>query len=71
MDISRYHELLDLFCEQLAKENPDILDLACGPGNISQYLLQKSKVAAALHGLIEKLFHVALCGRHSVSSKIS
>jgi len=41
MDTQLYHESFDLFCEHIAKENADILELACGPGNITKYLLKK------------------------------
>jgi ubiquinone/menaquinone biosynthesis C-methylase UbiE len=41
MDISRYHDTLDHFCELIVKPDAHILDIACGPGNITKYLLQK------------------------------
>lgn len=41
MDTELYHESFNLFCGQIAKENADILELACGPGNITRYLLEK------------------------------
>jgi len=40
MDVSLYHESLDVFCG-LLKDNATILELACGPGNITKYLLDK------------------------------
>lgn len=41
MDVSMYHDSLDVFCNSIKKEKPEILELACGPGNITKYLLQK------------------------------
>ena len=41
MDLSRYHDTFDLFCENVKKKNAAILDIACGPGNITSYLLKK------------------------------
>lgn len=41
MNVDLYREGLDLFCGQIPKKNPEILELACGPGNITKYLLQK------------------------------
>ncbi|MBL0340084.1 MAG: class I SAM-dependent methyltransferase [Bacteroidetes bacterium] len=41
MDVSLYHETLDTFCNQLHSPNAAILELACGPGNITKYLLDK------------------------------
>lgn len=41
MDISMYHEALNIFCDALPTENSKILEVACGPGNITTYLLKK------------------------------
>lgn len=39
MDVSLYHDTFDIFCNHITKENTDILEIACGPGNITKYLL--------------------------------
>jgi ubiquinone/menaquinone biosynthesis C-methylase UbiE len=41
MDVSLYNDTFDLFCDKITKENASILELACGPGNITKYLLNK------------------------------
>jgi len=41
MDVSLYGDTFDFFCSHITKQGADILELACGPGNISQYLLKK------------------------------
>ena len=41
MDVSLYADTLDLFCDSLAKEDASVLELACGPGNITRYLINK------------------------------
>jgi SAM-dependent methyltransferase len=41
MDVSLYGDTFDLFCEHIKIKNPSILELACGPGNITRYLLKK------------------------------
>ncbi|MBC7774229.1 MAG: class I SAM-dependent methyltransferase [Phycisphaerae bacterium] len=41
MDVSLYHDSFDLFCNNITKEKADILEIACGPGNITRYLLNK------------------------------
>lgn len=41
MDVSRYHASLDLFCERVSPSGAEVLELACGPGNNTRYLLQK------------------------------
>jgi ubiquinone/menaquinone biosynthesis C-methylase UbiE len=41
MDIEPYRNALDFFCNCLQHGKKSILDLACGPGNLSRYLLHK------------------------------
>ena len=41
MDVNLYGETFDLFCQAIKKEHADILELACGPGNITKYLLER------------------------------
>jgi 2-polyprenyl-3-methyl-5-hydroxy-6-metoxy-1,4-benzoquinol methylase len=41
MDVSLYHNSLNVFCAALKNENASILELACGPGNITKYLLNQ------------------------------
>jgi len=41
MDVSSYHKSFDLFCATIKKQNTEILELACGLGNITKYILSK------------------------------
>lgn len=41
MDVSMYHDSFNVFCNAIKKENAEILELACGPGNVTRYLLNK------------------------------
>lgn len=41
MDVNLYADTLDLFCELIPTKNASILEIACGPGNITNYLLNK------------------------------
>lgn len=41
MDFELYHDTFDVFCEYVKRENADILEIACGPGNITKYLLKR------------------------------
>src|SRR5689334_25209795 len=41
MNVSMYKKALNVFCDLISKENATILDLACGPGNITRYLLSQ------------------------------
>lgn len=36
-----YNDTFDLFCDAVEKEDAHILEIACGPGNITRYLLKK------------------------------
>jgi len=40
MDVTLYADTLDIFCDSL-KPKARLLELACGPGNITRYLLDK------------------------------
>ena len=47
MNIDQYHSGLESFCELIEVDTPKILDVACGPGNITLYLqnnLQKPDI---------------------------
>ena len=41
MNLDLYNQTYDLFCEAITTENPTVLELGCGPGNITKYLLTK------------------------------
>lgn len=41
MDLDFYNKTYDAFCEQIAKAKPKLLEIGCGPGNITKYLLTK------------------------------
>lgn len=41
MDVSSYHDAFDIFCNSLSSPRSKILEVACGPGNITSYLLNK------------------------------
>lgn len=48
MDQSAFHDGFDVFCAHLPHTTPRLLDVACGPGNISKYLLEKRPDAQLL-----------------------
>jgi len=41
MNLNLYDESYDLFYSHITKKKSDILDIGCGPGNITRYLLDK------------------------------
>lgn len=41
MDFDLYNDTYDLFCELVAQNDASILEIGCGPGNITRYLIHK------------------------------
>lgn len=41
MDLDLYSETYDYICNAITKENAKLLEIGCGPGNITRYLLSK------------------------------
>jgi len=41
MDLDLYNDTYDVFCGAIEKHNPKILEIGCGPGNITKYMLSK------------------------------
>jgi len=41
MMMDLYNDSYNFFCEKVKAENPMVLEIGCGPGNISRYLLKK------------------------------
>ena len=41
MDLDLYNDTYDLFCERIPKPGAEILEIGCGPGNITKYMLSK------------------------------
>jgi SAM-dependent methyltransferase len=49
MDLDLYNDSYDIFCQLLEKRNSDILEIGCGPGNITKYIVSArpdSKIVA-------------------------
>jgi 2-polyprenyl-3-methyl-5-hydroxy-6-metoxy-1,4-benzoquinol methylase len=41
MDLDLYNDTYDVICQSLTKDKSKLLDVGCGPGNITKYLLSK------------------------------
>lgn len=63
MTVSLYEDSLNKFCDLITKENSKILDLACGPGNITKYLLSQ-KPGLIIQG-IDLAPNMVLLARHN------
>lgn len=50
MDVSLYKDTLKTFCNLINNENAKVLDIACGPGNVTRYLLSE-KPHLIVHGI--------------------
>jgi 2-polyprenyl-3-methyl-5-hydroxy-6-metoxy-1,4-benzoquinol methylase len=60
MDLDIYNHTYDRFCELVDIENPKVLEIACGPGNVSRYLLnQRSDFNILGIDLAEKMIELA------------
>lgn len=60
MDVSLYADELDDFCRYVSKSGAEILELACGPGNVTRYLLGKRKDFKILGtDLSQNMIHLA------------
>lgn len=42
MNLDLYNDSYDFFCDAIVKPNAKLLEIGCGPGNISKYLLNKN-----------------------------
>jgi len=41
MDFDLYNPTFDIFCHSIEKQNANVLEIACGPGNITRYIINK------------------------------
>jgi predicted TPR repeat methyltransferase len=41
MEMDLYHDTFDTFCALITNRDPKVFEIACGPGNVTKYLLSK------------------------------
>ncbi len=71
MDVTLYRESFDFFCDHLQHGEAELLELACGPGNITQYLLNKKpglKILAT--DMSQNMINLALANNPTISVAI-
>lgn len=71
MDVSKYGPTLDLFCSYLNADQPSLLDLACGPGNVAKHILEKHPEIELLGmDLSEEMIKIADSNNPSASFEV-
>jgi SAM-dependent methyltransferase len=70
MNDELYNDTYDRFCELIPKTDPDILEIGCGPGNITRYLLRK-RPDLKLSGTDAAPNMVELAGKNNPSANFS
>lgn len=71
MDVSLYKNALKTFCNLIKKENAKVLDIACGPGNITRYLLsEKPNLIVLGIDLATEMIALATCNNPNATFKV-
>jgi ubiquinone/menaquinone biosynthesis C-methylase UbiE len=71
MDMTLYDATYDRFCELMHNAQASILEIGCGPGNITKYLLTKSPTYKILGiDVAEKMIDLARKNNPSVEFKV-
>jgi len=68
MSMDCYNESYDYLCSQISTPAPAILDVGCGPGNISRYIAQQIP-DAQIHGIDYADEMIALAAKNIPSGK--
>lgn len=71
MDFDLYHDTFDFFCEAINKDYASILEIGCGPGNITNYLLNKNPHYKILGiDIAPKMIKLAITNNPSASFEV-
>ena len=68
MDLNIYHGTYLEFCKQLRNEEASILEIGCGPGNITQFLLSQNP-RFKIHGIDIAPNMIALAQKNNPTAK--
>lgn len=70
MDLTIYNESYDTVCRLLSQENASILEIGCGPGNISKYLLSQ-RPDFQIHGIDVSPNMISLASKNNPTASFS
>ncbi|GGD31505.1 class I SAM-dependent methyltransferase [Flavobacterium orientale] len=70
MDLDLYNETYDFICNSITKANAKVLEIGCGPGNITKYLLSK-RPDFAVHGIDIAPNMIALAKKNNPSASFA
>jgi len=71
MDYNVFHDTYDRFLKLLTDNNPTVLDIGCGPGNITKYLLQKRQELDILGiDIAEEMLQLAMQNNPTANFKL-
>lgn len=71
MDIDLYNDTYDRFCALIKKQNANILEIGCGPGNITRYILSKRPDLHLLGiDIAADMIRLAACNNPSARFKV-
>ena len=67
MDLEMYNESYSLFCDSIEKSNASILEIGCGPGNITKHLL-RMRQDFSIHGTDFSERMIALAQKNNLTA---
>jgi trans-aconitate methyltransferase len=70
MDMDLYNDTYDFICRSITKDNAKLLEIGCGPGNITKYLLSK-RPDFDIHGIDIAPNMVALAKKNNPSASFA
>lgn len=70
MHLDLYNDTYDFICDSITKQQAQLLEIGCGPGNITKYLLAK-RPDFAIHGIDIAANMIALAKKNNPSASFT
>lgn len=70
MGLDLYNSTYELFCKEIKNEKASVLEIGCGPGNITKYILDKQP-SFILHGIDVAPNMISLAKKNNPSAKFT